>query len=100
MIPQRDYHPIHPLKGIKVIYIKLGIFQRETRGDISQPLITEEYNSNPIISGDVSQLNNNLFNSYGSADPSLLSRDNSYYKKINGPINDTQNSMTNYLHEN
>jgi hypothetical protein len=64
-----------------------------------QPLITEEYNSNPIIS-DVSQLNNNLFNSYGSADPSLLSRDNSYTKKNNGPVNETQNSMLNYLHEN
>jgi hypothetical protein len=86
------------VKEIKVFINNIGIFQRDIK-DISQPLTTDEYNSNPIIS-DASQLNNNLFNSYGSADPSLLSRDNSYYKK-NGPgNNETHNSMMNYLHEN
>jgi hypothetical protein len=88
------------VKGIKVIFFYVGIFQREVRSDnLNPPLISDEYNSNPIIS-DVSQLNNNLFNSYGSGDPSLLSRDNSYYRKNNGPGNETQNSMMNYLHEN
>ena len=86
------------MREIKVIFNNIGIFQRDIK-DISQPVTTEEYNSNPIIL-DASQLNNNLFNSYGSANPNLLSRDNSYYKKNGRGNNETHNSMMNYLHEN
>jgi hypothetical protein len=98
------------VKELKVSLFKIGIFQRDMNEkkfsdypDTSShgPLISSNRDDVYPMSTE-SQLNNNLFNSYGS-DPNMVSRNSneSMYKKNYIYVNDTasQNSMMNYLHE-
>ena len=95
------------VKEQRVLIFKIGIFQRDTNEkkfsdypDTSShgPLITSNRDEIYPMSTE-SQLNNNLFNSYGS--DKNIANENMNNKKNNIHMNETnsQNSMMNYLHE-